>query len=485
MPRRISIGVRWTLRYTAAMAVTLGLFALFVHGEVARRVNREARLLTEVEANALVDSIRTQTEEHPPEEVRAWLEARLRREVEDSDPKLGLGLEFLDTKGRSVLATGSLAGQALPVPQDLLRAERGRRTRAVNLGGEHAHLVTLEAAPGGFVRVAVDGQRYAENVDHIRDVLLGALPVVLIATGLIGWLLARGSLTPIARITRTAQRITGSNLQERVPSGGSGDELDELAATLNQMIVRIGDSVERVHRFNSNAAHELSTPLNAIRNQLGVTLERERDPAEYRRVLEDVLDRVDHLSGAVESMLRLSRTEAGLDPGRVTEVELGPVLEVVIEFFAPVAADRGIELAFAPGPAAWVRGDPAWLQQVFLNLVDNAIKYGRRGDGIRIEVEERDGSVGVRVADTGPGIPPEELDTIFERFQRSDRDRNRPGFGLGLALVREIAQAHGGRVEVESEPGKGSRFTVWLPECAPGAEGASDRVDAMTKGGLS
>jgi heavy metal sensor kinase len=474
MPRHLSIGVRWALRYTAAMAFTLGAFALVVHGEVARRVNREARLLTEVAASSLVDSIRTQTQEHSPEEVHAWLQARLQREVEDSDKKLGLGLEFLDTEGHSVMASGSLAGQRLPVPEDLLRGDAGRRTRAVNLGGEHAHLVTLMAAPGGFVRVAVDGTRYAENVDHIRDVMVGALPVVLLATALIGWALARGSLKPIARITRTAQRITGSNLREQIPTDGSGDELDQLAGTLNQMILRIRDNVERIHRFNSNAAHELSTPLNAIRNQVGVTLERPRDPGEYRRVLDDVLDRVDHLSAAVESMLRLSRTEAGLDPDRVSSVEIGQVLEVVIEFFAPVAADRGIDLAFAPGPVAWVRGDPAWLQQVFSNLVDNAIKYGRRGDDIRIELEKRDGSLGVSVADTGPGIPADELPTIFERFQRSDRDRNRPGFGLGLALVREIALAHGGHVDVSSEPGKGTRFTVWLPECAPGAEGGLD-----------
>jgi len=462
MPRRVSIGVRWALRYTAVMAVTLGAFALFVHGEVARRINREAVVLTEVEANALVDSIRTQTEEHTPEEVHAWLTARIHREAAESDPDLGLGLEFLDARGRSVAAAGSLAGHALPMPRDLLDGAAHRRTRAVNLGGEHAHVVTAMAAPGGFVRVAVDARRYAENVDHIRDVLLATLPAVLLATALLGWALARGGLAPIARITRTARRITGSNLREQIPRDGSGDELDQLAATLNEMIVRIRDSVERIQRFNANAAHELSTPLNAIRNQLGVTLDRGRDPAEYRRVLEDVLERVDHLSGAVESMLRLSRSEAGLDPARVVALDLAGVLEAVVEFFAPVAADRGIELSLEPA-AATVRGDPAWLQQVFSNLLDNAIKYGRHGDRIRIEVEPGDELVAVAVSDTGPGIPPDELDGIFDRFQRADRDRNRPGFGLGLALVREITLAHGGRVEVESEADKGTRFTIWLP----------------------
>lgn len=468
MPRHLSIGVRWALRYTAAMAVTLGVFALFVHGEVARRINREAEMLTRVEANALVDSIRTQTEEHSAEAVRAWLRARIGREVAESEPELGLGLEFLDEEGRRVVAAGSLAARTLPVPRDVLEGAVGHRTRAVNLGGEHAHVVTVAAAPGGFVRVAVDGRRYAENVNHIRDVLVAALPVVLLATALLGWVLARGSLAPIARITRTARRITGSNLRERIPSDGSGDELDQLADTLNGMIERIRENVERIHRFNANAAHELSTPLNAIRNQLGVTLDRSRDPDEYRRVLEDALERVEHLSGALESMLRLSRSEAGLDPARVTDVELGEVLETVADFFAPVAADRGMELRHASGPPAFVRGDPAWLQQVFSNLVDNAIKYGSSGDVVSMALERRGREVVATVSDTGPGIPADEIATIFDRFQRADRDRHRPGFGLGLSLVREITLAHGGRVEVQSEPDKGTRFTVHLPAADEG-----------------
>jgi heavy metal sensor kinase len=463
MAQRLSIGARWTLRYTVAVAVTLGLFAWVVQSEVARRVNREAELLTEVEARSLVDSLRTQTQEHPPEEVRAWLEARIRREVAAADPALGLGIEFLDAEGQTVVAAGSLEQAALPVPRDVLRGELPSRTRAVNLGGTHAYLVTIEAAPGGFLRVAVDGRRYAENVDHIRDVIMGAIPVVLLGTALLGFWLARGSLAPIARITQTARRITGSNLQEQIPTSGSGDELDQLAGTLNEMIVRIRQNVERIHRFNANAAHELSTPLNAVRNQLGVTLERGRDPDEYRRVLEDVSDQVEHLSGAVEAMLRLSRSEAGLDPDRVQRLDLHELLEVVMEFFAPVASDREIALEFVPGTDAHVRGDPAWLQQVFSNLLDNAIKYGNTGDRVRVGTERRDAWIVVSVTDTGPGIPEAELHTIFDRFQRGDRDRQRPGFGLGLSLVREITAAHGGRVEVESQTGKGTRFSVLLP----------------------
>lgn len=463
MATRLSIGVRWALRYTLAMSVTLAVFAGVVQFEVQRRINREARLVTNIEARSLVDSLRTQTDEHTPEQVRAWLAARFHREVETGDPDLGLGLEYLDSDGHSVVATGSLAGEELPVPHDLIRGEQTKNTRAVNLGGEYAHLVTVLAAPGGFLQVAIATRRYVENIEHFRDVLLFAFPIVLILTSLIGWWLARGSLTPISGMTRSAQRITAANLDEAIPTRGSGDELDQLAQTLNDMMARIRKSVGRMNRFNANAAHELATPLNAICNQIGVTLERGRELPEYRRVLEEVLAQAEQLARAVDGMLRLARSEAGLDPRRIETLALPQLIESVVEFFAPVANDRELAIEVGAIPDVSVRGDPNWLQQAFSNLIDNAIKYSPAGGQIRILAERQGDGIAVRVADTGPGIPPEDLDTLFERFQRGERDRNRPGFGLGLALAREITHAHGGRIGVDSQPGKGTTFEVWLP----------------------
>ena len=142
------------------------------------------------------------------------------------------------------------------------------------------------AAPDGFLQVAIHTKRYAENLAHVRDVLLLAFPVMLLFTGGLGWLLARGSLGAIASITGAAQRITGSNLRESIPTTGSGDELDELAGTLNAMMQRIREGVDRMHRFNANAAHEIRTPLSTICGQIEVALQEARDPEEYRQVLE-------------------------------------------------------------------------------------------------------------------------------------------------------------------------------------------------------
>jgi signal transduction histidine kinase len=286
---------------------------------------------------------------------------------------------------------------------------------------------------------------------------------MLLFTGALGWLLARGSLRPVTAIARTARRISGANLRESVPTTGSGDELDELAHTLNEMIERIREGVERMHRFNSNAAHEMRTPLNAICSQIEVTLEKARSRDEYCKVLEEVLARARQLAEAVNAMLRLSRSEAGLAPGHVAPVAIAPLLGTLLEFFAPVAADRGIALEAGRFAEANVEGDAVWLRQLFSNLVDNAIKYCRAGDRIFLEARRRGEWLEVEVADDGPGIPTDRLGDIFDRFERGVAHPGQPGFGLGLPLAREIARAHGGRIDLESRPGHGTRFTVRLP----------------------
>jgi signal transduction histidine kinase len=463
MARRLSIGTRWALRYTVAMAVTLAVFALVVFSQVERRINREARLVTEIHAHALLESLRSQSEEHPPERVRAWLAERLENTVRESAPDLDLGLQYLDAAGEPVLGAGSLLRARAPLPRDLLRGERSQSFRAVNLGGEHAYFVTVLAAPGGFLQAAIDTRRYAENVERVRDVFLVSFPLVLVLTGGLGWLLARGSLRPIADMTATAQRISGSNLSERVPGTGADDELDELAHTLNAMIERIEQSVARMRRFNANAAHELRTPLALVCSQIELAFEKEGDASDLGRVLRDVLSRVQHLARAVDALLRLSQLEEGLDRERVEPVAIGELLETVVEFFEPKAAQEGRALAGGPYPEARVLGDRAWLLQLFSNLVDNAIKYCAAGDRIRLSAELRGGRVLATVEDTGPGIPPDALDGIFDRFQRGRPPRDREGFGLGLALAREIARAHGGDISVASAPRHGSVFTVTLP----------------------
>jgi two-component system OmpR family sensor kinase len=463
---RLSIGARWTLRYAIAIAISLTLFAAVLYTAVARRINREAHLVTEIHASELLESLRTQSQEHDRAAVLAWLRERIERTVRESDPDLALGIQYTDERGEVIASAGSLAGEALAVPQDLLLGERGEALRAVNLGGEHAHVVSVLAAPGGFLQVAIDTRRYAENVAAVREVIELALPLTLLFTVGVGWLLARGSLAPIQRINQTARRISGSNLDESIPTRGSGDELDQLAETLNEMMARIREGVERMRRFNANAAHELRTPLSRICGRVESVLQRPRRDEEYREALQQVLLEAQELAAGVNAMLRLSQSEAGLSREQRQPVALGPLLSTLVEFFGPLAEERGITVEAGPLAPVAVAGDGAWLRQLFSNLVDNAVKYCSAGDRVRVEAERLGDEVCVRVTDDGPGIAAAELAEIFERFERGSSQQARPGFGLGLPLVREIARAHGGRIEAASEPGKGATFSVWLPICA-------------------
>lgn len=460
---RLSIGARWTLRYAVALTISLGLFAAVLYAAVSRRINREAHLVTEIHASELLESLRTQSQEHERALVLEWLEQRIERTVRESAPDLDLGIQYTDESGAPIASAGSLAGESLPIPQDLLRGQRSEALRAVNLGGEHAHVVSVVAAPGGFLQVAIDTRRYAENVAFVREVIQIALPLTILFTAGVGWLLARGALAPIQRINQAARRISGSNLDESIPTSGSGDELDQLAATLNAMMARIREGVERMRRFNSNAAHELRTPLSRICGRVESILQRPRRDDEYRDALQQVLAEAHELAAGVNAMLRLSQSESGLSREQHQRVELGPLLETLIEFFQPLAEERGIAIEAAPFPPVAVDGDGSWLRQLFSNLVDNAVKYCAAGDHVRIELRRAGDEVCVSVSDDGPGIPAEELPEIFERFERGAGQQGRPGFGLGLPLAREIARAHGGRIHATSKPGEGATFAVWLP----------------------
>jgi heavy metal sensor kinase len=459
---RLSIGAKLALRYTLAATITISAFAGVVYSEVARRINREATLLLETQLRDLVDAFQSQSREHSRSHVLAWFEAQVRQTLRHSAPDLAIGVELLDRDGAVLLGSGSLAGGALPASKELL-ADARRRLRAANLGGPSAHLVQTAPVEGGFLRMAIGTERYADNLRHIRSVLAFSLPLVFALTGATGWLLAKGSLRPLREINRRARRIGALSLGETLPTTGSGDELDQLATTLNEMLERIRGGVERMHRFTANVAHQLRTPVAGMQNQIEVTLEHARPGDEYRRVLEGVLLGCQRLSELIAAMLQLARSEEGLDPSRLAPHRLRPLLEDVVEFFAPLAAEQGIELRAAEIADAVVMGDASWLYQLFSNLTANGIQYTPRGGGVEVGARLRDGRVEVEVSDTGPGIAAEEVERLFERFQRGDAGGPERGFGLGLAIAREIARAHRGRIRVESAPGRGSRFVVELP----------------------
>jgi len=460
-PRRpLTLQTRWTLLHGAALLVAVTIFGSYTYERVSRRLEQDAELLLALQADqSLADLARHHGDD-------AALEAAIRARSAAADPELKLGIAVYGPDGTPRFADGTLAGFPLPVPPQVLNHADDQAFGEADLGGRYVWRVVTERSDAGIVQVALYGRRLERAIQAVGRIFWVAIPVVLLLSGLAGYWLARTSLRPIAAIAATARRISGSPLDERIPQSGTGDELDQLAATLNDAFVRLRESLERTRGFAGDAAHELRTPLAALRSQIEVTLEKERSGDEYRATLAGLHGEVERLAASLQAMLRLARSEAGLDPARRVAVSLGTLLREVAGFFEPVAEEHGVALRVDALPTVTVPGDPEWLHQLFANLLHNAIRYTPRGGEVTLSLEADATEARVHVRDTGPGIPEAEQARVFERFHRVDARPERPGSGLGLPIAREIARAHGGAIELASEPGAGSTFTVRLPRAA-------------------
>jgi heavy metal sensor kinase len=444
------------------MVVTASLFSFYVYDRAERGIGKDAKVLIRLQLAQCLEYVQA----HPGDESNWALFAA--RQVAAADPDLRLGIQVFAPDGRRAVEVGSVQGTALPLPRDPLPSE----PREVDLGRGYPFLALAGRSDAGAVQVLVYSRLFERTAARVRDAFLRALPLLVLLTAGLGWALSRGSLRPIAAITRTAQRISASQLDESIPRTGSGDELDELARTLNDMLARVRGGVERVRRFSVDAAHQLRTPLAALQNEIDVTLAKARSPAEYQRVLEDLRVQVETLSETVNGMLRLAQSEGGLDPAHRQRVEIDPLLAEVAEFFGALAEEHGLDLVLVGEAKAAVIGDPVWLHQLFANLLHNAVKYTPEGGRIEVGTALEGGAVRVRVRDTGVGMTEADRAIAFERLRRGSASSAGDGMGLGLALAHEIARAHGGSIQVESSPGHGSVFTVRLP-VAPPTSGSS------------
>jgi heavy metal sensor kinase len=308
--------------------------------------------------------------------------------------------------------------------------------------------------------------KQSENVLH--GLLLAfavGLPLVVAVAIAGGYLLMRRALAPVGEITRTAEQITSRNLSERLPEAKTGDELEALSIALNRMIARIEHSFRHVNRFSADASHELRTPLTVLRGELEAIAQRPDLPLDVRETIGSTLEETERLSKIVESLLAISRLDAGEALMTRERFDLTALVTDTADQMRLLAEDKQIALKCAATVGVEVEGDQGRVKQIVVNLVDNAIKYTGEGGTVEISVGVVNGSAVLEVTDSGVGIPSEAISHVFERFYRVDKARSRQmgGAGLGLSIVKSICTAHEGRVRVESKEGKGSRFTVELP----------------------
>lgn len=297
--------------------------------------------------------------------------------------------------------------------------------------------------------------------------LLLGLPFVVLVASVGGYLLVRRALVPVDDIRSTAMKITFGNLSQRLPVAATGDSIEQLSLSLNQMLERLETAYTQLSRFSMDASHELRTPLTIMKAELESLLTEKsvRKEAELEERISSMLEEAERLSHIVESLFSISMLDGG-EARTVTErIDITELVRSTAEQMLLLAEDKSIDVEMKLRSPLWINGDSARLKQVIVNILDNAIKYTPEQGKIIVETDKTDTLAVVKVTDTGIGIPAEALPHVFERFYRADKMRSRAmgGAGLGLSIVRSICLAHGGNAKIVSTEGSGTTCSIELP----------------------
>jgi two-component system, OmpR family, heavy metal sensor histidine kinase CusS len=462
--RRWSILRRLTIWYAvSASAIVFVLASLFYA--------RIARLLLKEDDQLLADKVET---------VRALLAERpvdfaeIRREVvlelvpQHNEP---LYIRVLGERGGSLIETPGMA-VALPshIFSELRKDKPTVRPSQIAFGG-HFFRATTVLAPGPgnhsrVIQIGLDRTGEVQLLARYRSELSVILLLAVCATALAGYAIARRGLLPLAMISDTARRIRASRLDERIGTSGVPAELFSLVETLNAMLDRLEDSFARLTQFSADIAHELRTPVHNLRGETEVALSRERSAEEYRETLGSCLEECERLSKLIDSLLFLARSESPQTHIQRESVNLRRELETMAAFYEALASEASVTLAVRGHEQLEVLLDRTLFHRALGNLVENALSHTPVGGTVTLSAAGSNSAARIEVSDTGCGIPSEHLPRVFDRFYRTDQARSSSSAGragLGLSIVRRIAELHAGRVEIASELGRGTRVTLLLP----------------------
>ena len=317
---------------------------------------------------------------------------------------------------------------------------------------------------GIILQLGQSMENYTRFIEAFRKIFVATMTSLFIFAAIVGWFMARRALAGVETVTQTARQISEGSLKERVPVKKHQDEIDQLAITFNQMLDRIQNLVTGIKEMSDNIAHDLKSPITRIRGISEVTLTTGASVREYKNMAASTIEECDRLLEMINTMLVISRTEAGVNKLDAKEMDIAAAVTNAWELFEAPAEDKDLKFTCdAAGPLR-VSGDQRLIQRMIANLIDNAIKYTSTGGTVKVAVHrQNDHSVVITVKDSGIGISDQDLPHIFERFYRCDPSRSEAGIGLGLSFARAVARAHGGDITVSSIPDQGSTFAVTLP----------------------
>jgi heavy metal sensor kinase len=429
-----------TVLVTSLFALLLGIFVASLYLWVREGLERDLARDLAIQSAEFQERFLSEMEE-----VRRGVQEAVGEELTAFLTPSGSRAEVLDARGAVIFRSPEFASD-LP----------GFRTTEQRLADPRG---------GDFrVRFAIREEPYRTPLRELRTYCALFFPLILLLCGVLGFVIIRRALSPVEELRRHAERISRMNLSERVPMSSERGELADLARTFNEMLDRLEAAVDDLKHLAADAAHELRTPLANLRAEIETAIQKERTVGEYEAVLASVSEEVGRMTRIVSDLLTLAKMDLRQYALEKSRVPLRSLLEEARETWQAAAEANGIEVRLEGADVA-VSGDPAALGRVFMNLVENAVKYNRRDGKVTISLERAAEAARIRVTDTGVGIPPEHLPKLFHRFYRADRARSREtgGAGLGLAIVKSFIDAHGGTIAVTSSRESGTQFTIDLP----------------------
>lgn len=445
--------VRW---YTVSLLVILLLCGIVMNTMIRHHLYAEQDSELEEEAQEVTEQLLHRSPEIPSIFDRMFTEHR----------RFSFQLENPD--GSIISSSPWLRAHRLP-RFDWDRAQIQTTVSNVSFGnlGTHRVLNRVVISPSGplLVRVLAANERVEENIQKFTRIMLLAGTLALLAAFCGGYVITGQTMKPLEQIISDAERISAENFTELVTVQNPNDELGRLAITLNRTFSRLRKSLQQMSRFTADAAHELRTPLAALRLECDVALAGSPDLPTLKKSMELALEEIDRLSHIVNQLLSLSRLDSGVESQNIDSVFLRPLMTDVAELLEKSARMKGINFILETLPDSVIQGDDVALSRLFFNLIDNAIKYTPVGGRVTIGGREFADRVEVSIADTGIGIEQKDIEHLFDRFYRVDCSRNAMtgGAGLGLAICKAIADAHHAKLDVMSSVGSGSTFTVTFP----------------------
>jgi len=454
--RSHSVRVRLTLWYVAAMMVVLGVYVFGVYTFVSRNVSEslDERLRADFYwAAATVD-------EGPDGLIMPFPQVDLL--LEEESP----WVQVWSADGIQLLLSNDEARRR-PLPESQSLAAQGEdMIVSLPTGGipirvlsRRSYIVDRPVT----IQVARSEAAMERELRELSLILVFGLPVGVVIAGLGGYTLARRALAPIEEMTERARTITAERLSDRLPVTHPENEMGRLASVFNETLSRLEGSFDQMRHFTADVSHELRTPLTAIRSVGEVGLRGHRTETSYRGIIGSMLEEVDRLSQLVDRLLTLSRAGTHQQPFALERVDLAALAEDVVSHLGVLAEEKGQTLSIDKAASPSARADRLVLRQALINLVDNAIKFSPPAGQIRLSLSETPSMAVMDVTDTGPGVPADARDRIFDRFYRSDGSKA-SGAGLGLSLARGAIEAIGGRLTLERSGSGGSTFRITLPK---------------------